>query len=128
MANLNLQDLLDMFQNGERRYAENPAFKAAIESLRGGLGVYAVLDHVLKDRSALSDAAIQLKTKYNLVYADNRNLTDEVETLKLEKRELAEHADRLKDEVASYKEALEAMTQSRDGYKDDWDNLSKHYD
>lgn len=86
MANLNLQDILNMFQNGERRYAEDPAFKAAVDSLKMGLGVYAVLDHVLKDQSTL---------RHNL-------------------KEATEHLRLANDEIESWKDANEGLRQNID--------------
>jgi hypothetical protein len=54
MANLNLDEILALFENGERRYAEDPIFKSVANSLKMGLGVYAVLDHTLKEHSLLT--------------------------------------------------------------------------
>lgn len=79
MANLNLDEILALFENGERRYENDPSFKAVVDSLKMGLGVYGVLDHVLKERSSLSSAAIGLKTSYNLLHEQYRDLQLEAE-------------------------------------------------
>jgi hypothetical protein len=55
MANLNLEDLLDRFENGELRYGRDEVFKNAIDSLKLGVGVYAVLDHTLKEINRLNE-------------------------------------------------------------------------
>lgn len=52
-----LEDILEQFQNGERRYDEDPIFKSTVDSLKAGLGVYGVLDRVLKDYAALREAS-----------------------------------------------------------------------
>jgi len=51
-----LIEILEKFQNGETRYNEDPFFNAAIQSLLKGLGVYAVLDKVLREHKALRAA------------------------------------------------------------------------
>jgi hypothetical protein len=52
---LNLDETLEKFQNGERRYDEDPYFKATINSIVSGLGVYGILDHTLKELSILRE-------------------------------------------------------------------------
>lgn len=52
----NLEIILDQFENGERRYGEDPNFKSAVDSLKMGLGVYAVLDHYIKENTRLREA------------------------------------------------------------------------
>jgi len=51
-----LLEILEKFQNGETRYNEDPFFNAAVQSLLKGLGVYAVLDKVLREHKALRAA------------------------------------------------------------------------
>lgn len=60
-----LKDILEKFQNGENRYEADPLFKTAIDSLQAGIGVYAVLDHCLKENSKL-----RLKTTEQKDYID----------------------------------------------------------
>lgn len=64
MANLNLEQILDQFQNGERRYNDDEAFKAAIDSLKMGLGVYGVLDHILAESTRIKEMHRNLIFKY----------------------------------------------------------------
>lgn len=52
----NLEIILDQFENGERRYGEDPNFKSAVDSLKMGLGVYAVLDHYIKENTRLRES------------------------------------------------------------------------
>lgn len=71
-----IDEILENFQNGPTRYDNDEYFKQAITSLQMGLGVYAVLDCVLREHSALKIAT-------------------------------AHRVQRLEDELASYKDALE---------------------
>jgi len=64
-----LLEILEKFQNGETRYNGDPFFNAAIQSLLKGLGVYAVLDKVLREHKALRAA-------YELERESNKRLTD----------------------------------------------------
>lgn len=62
-----LIEILEKFQNGETRYGEDHGFANVIDSLRLGLGVYAVLDKVLREQKALRAA-------YELERLENENL------------------------------------------------------
>jgi len=64
MVNLNLDQLLELFQNGEHRYNDDQAFKAVIDSLKMGLGVYGVLDHVLAESARVKEMHRNLIFKY----------------------------------------------------------------
>lgn len=55
----NLEIILDQFENGERRYGEDPNFKSAVDSLKMGLGVYAVLDHYIKENNRLRETILK---------------------------------------------------------------------
>ena len=63
MANSNLDEILEKFQNGDRRYEEDPIFKSAVDSLVKGLGVYAVLDHTLKELNRMHQVAAEQRAK-----------------------------------------------------------------
>jgi len=76
-----MDEILEHFNNGETRYAEDPNFKEAVDSLRAGIGVYAVLDKTLNQLRVLRGIHAAT-TLANAVLAD---------------------------EVASYKDALELM-------------------
>lgn len=104
MANLNLDDILELFENGERRYEEDPAFKAVADSLKMGLGVYAVLDHTLKAKNYLANKlALALKNIAQLenVIADRDedigSLCTENEKLKKEIKEQERYINHLRD-------------------------------
>lgn len=135
MVNLNLQDILDMFQNGERRYAEDPAFKAAIDSLKMGLGVYAVLDHTLRDKSLANAKVFELRELLNKRCTENLELSSVIEQLRSGKPNLmqvlitrevypnelqdlrdyktrtTDQIQNLKDEVASWEDRYDALEQ-----------------
>ena len=54
-AETKLAEVLGQFNNGETRYAEDPNFKEAVDSLRAGIGVYAVLDKTLNQLRVLTE-------------------------------------------------------------------------
>jgi len=83
MANLNLSDILVQFENGELRYDEDPVFRSIADSLKMGLGVYGVLDHMIKERNALS-----LKLAIS---------NSEVRDLKVRNAELEKYSNYLRD-------------------------------
>lgn len=56
-----LAETLDQFRNGAERYDNDPIFKQAIDSLVAGVGVYAVLDSVLRRLSHQSEVVSNLK-------------------------------------------------------------------
>lgn len=74
-----IDSVLAMFKNGEQRFETDSVFKEVCDSLVAGLGVYSVLDSVLKRYKSTRD---------KLAEALSENQT-------------------LKDELASYKEALQ---------------------
>jgi hypothetical protein len=85
MANLNLDEILALFENGERRYAEDPIFKSVADSLKMGLGVYAVLDHTLKEQTlirgnykALAKSRSEIETELNHYREAYTNLLDSI--------------------------------------------------
>lgn len=57
-----LAETLDQFRNGAERYDNDPIFKQAIDSLVAGVGVYAVLDSVLRRLSHQSEVVSNLKS------------------------------------------------------------------
>ena len=57
-----LQDIKDKFQNGDHRYETDKNVKAAIDALRAGVGVYAILDTTLKAKTELER---QIQVYYN---------------------------------------------------------------
>jgi hypothetical protein len=54
-----LTEILDKFQNGERRYQEDEAFKNAIDSLAAGISPYAVLDSSLRRLASAAELLAQ---------------------------------------------------------------------
>lgn len=50
-----LRDILEKFENGIDRYEKDPGFKITIDSLVHGIGIYAVLDSVLKASKMTQD-------------------------------------------------------------------------
>jgi len=96
MANLNLDEILALFENGERRYAEDPAFRSAADSLKMGLGVYAVLDHVMRDAANFRLVVLELGAKGA---KENERLSQRVGELNAEN-------EILRNSVASLKEQL----------------------
>lgn len=90
MANLNLDEILALFENGERRYAEDPIFKSVADSLKMGLGVYAVLDHTLKDLAncrlthrATSESYKELMDSYDRLVQDLDYANDKIQQLEM---------------------------------------------
>jgi hypothetical protein len=75
MRDLTLEEVLPLFNNGETRYAEDPNFKEAVDSLRAGIGVYAVLDKTLNQLRVLRDI-------HSLTLFKGRQLADEVASYK----------------------------------------------
>lgn len=53
MEKLTLEEILERFQNGEQRYDTNGYFKEAVTAIHSGVGIYAVLDRVLKEHVIL---------------------------------------------------------------------------
>jgi len=85
MEKLTLEEILERFQNGDQRYERDAYFKGAITAIHSGVGVYAILDRVLKEHAILMH----------------------LHTEQLNKNQVAVR------EVASYKDALELARQSR---------------
>jgi len=103
MNKLTVAEVLDMFQNGEQRYDTNAYFKEAVNAISAGLPPHVVLDRVLKEH-------VILMHLHNEELNKNRVAVGVIATLKEEKRDLAENCDRLKDEVASWKDAHQLLT------------------
>jgi hypothetical protein len=90
MEKLTITEIKEMFQNGEQRYELDAYFKEAVTAINAGVGITAVLDRVLKEHTIL----MRLHNE-----ALNKN------------RDLVSECARLSDEVASYKDALELLTE-----------------
>lgn len=58
-----LTETLDLFSFGLARYESDDTFKQAIDSLVAGVGVYAVLDSVLRRLSHQNEVVSNLKNK-----------------------------------------------------------------
>lgn len=101
----NVQDILDKFQNGDRRYTEDPVFKEVVYSLKAGIGAYAVLDGILRayaaNRSLANGLLEKLKYKPQIVMS--------TELYPGETLDLRAKNQKLLDEIASYRDALELM-------------------
>lgn len=57
-----LAETLEQFRNGTERYDNDPIFKQAIDPLVAGVGVYAVLDSVLRRLSHQQEVVKNLKS------------------------------------------------------------------
>lgn len=97
MEKPNLEQILDMFQNGEQRYEKGGYFREAIDAMVLGVGIYAILDRVLKEHTTLTRLHSEQLDKNRVAVAEVQRLTDE---------------------VASYKDALDLARQSRKEYPD----------
>lgn len=65
-----IPEILELFQNGETRFEQDETFNKVVQLLHNNIGVYAVLDTVIKDYSALR------KKHFDLIAAldhENRN-------------------------------------------------------
>lgn len=80
-----ITETLERFNNGGQRYEDDQNFKEAVDSLAAKIGVYAVLDKTLNQLRVLRE--IHAKT--------------------------IEQNIGLSDEVASYKDALELVRETR---------------
>lgn len=123
MGKLNLEQTLDMFQNGEQRYDKDGYFREAITALQAGIGVHAVLDRVLKEHVILMRLHSESLDKNRVAVAEVQRLSDELgkpkilttaetypgelTTLRAQIVQVREENQRLSDEVASYKDALQ---------------------
>jgi len=74
MENNSLEQILGKFENGEQRYETDPHFQEAADALKAGLGVYAVLDKVLKQNTfmrasmlAMSNTNIDLRAENDVL-------------------------------------------------------------
>lgn len=78
----NLREVLERFQNGEQRYEQDKHFTDVITVLQSGVGVYAVLDRVLKERAVLLHLHNETLETLRASIAENQRLIDEVESYK----------------------------------------------
>lgn len=69
--NSRLGDELEKFRNGEERYSSDSIFKQALDSLTAGVGVYAVLDSILRRLSHQVEVANKLRE-------ENKTLTEKL--------------------------------------------------
>jgi len=106
MEKLTLEEILERFQNGEQRYGTNAYFKQAVTAIHLGVGIYAVLDRVLKEHLILMNLHNEAVNKNRVAVGECARLLDKVDSLEQTIKELL-------DEVASYKDALELARQSR---------------
>lgn len=83
----NLNEILEKFENGERRYNEDPIFAEVIKSLYMGIGVYAVLDHVLKATKLAHGNITRLSTDLLESRQARTNLEEENARLRAEIRQ-----------------------------------------
>lgn len=82
MSKLTLEQTLDMFQNGEQRYDKDGYFREAITALHSGVGVHAVLDRVLKEHTILMRLHSEALDKNRVAVAEVQRLSDEVASYK----------------------------------------------
>lgn len=106
MSKQTLEQVLDNFQNGEQRYDKDGYFREAITSLHAGVGVYAVLDRVLKELTILMRLHNEQTDKNRVAVGEVARLSGENDTL-ISKIRL------MSDELDSYKDALQLARGSR---------------
>jgi len=81
MEKLTLTEILEIFQNGEQRYDKDAYFKEAVTAIHLGVGIYAVLDRVLKEHVILMNLYNEQINKNRVAVAECQRLTDEVLSL-----------------------------------------------
>lgn len=81
MEKLTLDEILERFQNGEQRYDTNAYFKAAVTAIYSGVGIYAVLDRVLKEHVILMHLHNEQLNINRVAVAECARLTDENKVL-----------------------------------------------
>jgi len=91
----NLDEILEKFENGERRYNEDPIFKVAIQPLVAGLGVYAVLDSVLKTTKLAHGNITRLSAELLESRQARTNLEEENARLRAELEQAQNQIDKL---------------------------------
>ncbi len=79
-----LDEILENFQNGERRYEQDADFKAAVNSLKAGVGVYAVLDHMLRENNSLRINLAAAQEALQISKVEYGTLLDQTEGLNAE--------------------------------------------
>ena len=82
MSKLILEDILEMFQNGEARYDKDAYFKEALSALHAGVGPHAVLDRVLKEHTILMHLNNEAINKIRVAVAELQRLSDEIASYK----------------------------------------------
>lgn len=103
-----LDNILDLFQNGETRYDKDAYFKEAITALHAGVGPHAILDRVLKEHVILMHLHNELINKNRVAVAEVTRLAAIV--LEPSANELEAEKAKVKimeDELASYRDALQ---------------------
>jgi len=93
MEKLTLTEILDKFQNGEQRYDKDAYFKEAVTAIHLGVGVYAILDRVLKEHLILMNLHNEAVNKNRVAVAECARLMSDNTTLM--------------DECDSFREALQ---------------------
>jgi hypothetical protein len=91
-----LETILALFENGERRYDEDPAFKAVCDSLKMGLGVYAVLDHQIKEVERLRNTLKDKQDHINGLIHASEGDQDYMDMIKKENHDLKRQLETLK--------------------------------
>lgn len=81
MIKITLDQIIEMFQNGEQRYDKDAYFKEAVTAIHLGVGPYAVLDIVLKEHAILMRQHSEELNKNRVAVAECARLTDEVLSL-----------------------------------------------
>ena len=81
MEKLTLTEILEKFQNGEQRYDKDAYFKEAVTAIHLGVGIYAVLDRVLKEHLILMNLHNEAVNKNRVAVGECQRLADEVLSL-----------------------------------------------
>ncbi len=82
MGKLSLGHVLENFQNGEQRYDKDGYFKEAVTAMQAGVGVFAILDRILKEHTILMRLHSEALDKNRVAVAQVARLLDEVASYK----------------------------------------------
>lgn len=83
MNKLTLDQIIEMFQNGEARYDKNAYFKEAVTAIHAGVGIHVVLDRVLKEHAILMHLHNEELNKNRVAVAECARLADKLNLARL---------------------------------------------
>jgi len=106
MEKLTLDEILERFQNGEQRYDTNAYFKEAVTAIHSGVGIYAVLDRVLKEHVILMHLHTEQLNKSQVAVGEVVRLGAYVKDVEQANEEWVAANEKLKDEIADLKHTI----------------------